>query len=84
VRRAGTPLTVAVIDVDHFERVDDEFGHAVPAARCCGTSPPLSSLLAENHVTHTVARWGGEEFLAIVPVALGDGRNRIKREPALL
>jgi diguanylate cyclase (GGDEF)-like protein/PAS domain S-box-containing protein len=76
MRRAGTPLTVAVIDVDRFKRVNDDFGHAAGDEVLRHIA---STLLAEKRVTDTVARWGGEEFLAILPVTLDGGRSFCER-----
>jgi diguanylate cyclase (GGDEF)-like protein/PAS domain S-box-containing protein len=66
--RAGTPLCVALFDVDHFKRVNDLHGH--------GTGDEVLKRVAATidrakRLTDTVARWGGEEFVAVLPVALG-------------
>jgi diguanylate cyclase (GGDEF)-like protein len=60
----GTPLTVLMIDVDHFKRINDEFGHATG-------DRVLAALAASIAVTVrppvVLGRMGGEEFLALLP-----------------
>jgi two-component system cell cycle response regulator len=63
-RRHGFPLAVLLIDIDHFKRVNDTLGHNIGdqvlqevAARLRG------SLRTED----TLGRWGGEEFLVLLP-----------------
>lgn len=55
---SGTPVTLAVCDIDHFKRVNDEFGHAVGdrVLRAVGAS------IAGECGDAVVARYGGEEF----------------------
>jgi len=66
VREGGGPVAVAMLDVDHFKRINDELTHAV--------GDQVLRVLAEilsDAVTRipggTVARIGGEEFLLVVP-----------------
>lgn len=62
--RDGQPLSVALLDVDHFKRINDEHGHD-SGDRVLRT---LGALLAE-HVRETdcAGRYGGEEFLLVLP-----------------
>ncbi|HEY4015093.1 MAG TPA: diguanylate cyclase [Polyangiaceae bacterium] len=78
-KRAGVPLSVAVFDIDHFKRVNDEFGHAMGDEVLRQVAATLS---AEKRVTDTVARWGGEEFLAVLPVSLDGARVFCERARA--
>lgn len=63
-RRSGRPLTVVLMDLDHFKTVNDTAGHGVgdevlkQAARW---------LLASLRDSDVVARYGGEEFVAVLP-----------------
>jgi len=63
-RRAGTPLCVALLDLDHFKRVNDTFGHH-EGDRVLVTVAGV--LRAQARITDVIARWGGEEFLAVLP-----------------
>ncbi len=68
-RRYGQALSVAIVDIDHFKKVNDEFGH--PWATRCSPAPRTPLLLREG--SDTVARWGGEEFALIAPMTTEEG-----------
>jgi diguanylate cyclase (GGDEF)-like protein len=63
-RRVGTPLTLVLVDVDHFKRVNDEHGHAAGDAVLHDVAQVLIECVREMDV---VARYGGEEFGIILP-----------------
>jgi diguanylate cyclase (GGDEF)-like protein len=67
MRRTGLPFCVAMVDIDHFKRVNDTFGHA---AGDIVLGQVASTILGEARITDTIARWGGEEFLAILQGSL--------------
>lgn len=66
MRRERRPLGMVMVDLDHFKSVNDTYGHAVgdrvlqAAARC------FSSTIRGGDY---VGRWGGEEFLIVLPGA---------------
>ncbi|HET7541114.1 MAG TPA: diguanylate cyclase [Polyangiaceae bacterium] len=66
--RAHTPLCVAFFDVDHFKRVNDAHGHATGDEVLTRVAQTLAH---SKRLTDTVARWGGEEFIAVLPVGIG-------------
>jgi two-component system cell cycle response regulator len=63
-RRHGHPLSVAIVDLDHFKRINDSQGHAVgdevliAAVRAMG---------AHTRAEDQLGRLGGEEFLVLLP-----------------
>jgi diguanylate cyclase (GGDEF)-like protein len=60
------PLAVLIIDIDHFKRVNDAHGHLVGDQVLVGVAHTLVGQLREYDV---VGRFGGEEFVALLPGA---------------
>ena len=63
-RTLSTRLFVALLDLDHFKQVNDEFGHDVGDAVLIAFANACQRQLRSNHV---FGRFGGEEFLLIMP-----------------
>ena len=64
VRRYGKPLSLVMYDIDFFKHVNDTFGHDVGDY----VLQALTDLVKENiRTVDTVARWGGEEFMVLMP-----------------
>ncbi|MDP4299365.1 GGDEF domain-containing protein [Leptothrix discophora] len=59
-RRSGQPLTIALVDVDHFKAVNDQHGHAQGDAVLMQIG---ACMRAQLRAVDGLARWGGEEFL---------------------
>jgi len=66
---ADRPLSVVVVDLDHFKTVNDAFGHAEGDKVLVAAADRLRSIVREDDV---VARLGGEEFALILPGVDGD------------
>lgn len=64
--RTGTPLTVVMVDLDHFKVVNDTYGHAVGDDLLVLLATTMASSLRADDV---VARYGGEEFVVVMPGA---------------
>lgn len=65
-RRYGTPMALAMYDLDYFKRVNDTFGHDVGDH----VLQAVTGLVKENiRATDVVARWGGEEFMVLMTQA---------------
>jgi diguanylate cyclase (GGDEF)-like protein len=64
--REHTQLAVLIIDIDRFKLVNDRWGHLVGDAVLRGVGKCLSTEVREYD---TVGRFGGEEFVAVLPAA---------------
>ncbi len=69
-RRYGTPLSVILTDIDHFKQVNDRFGHNMGDEVLVRVASTLQETLRQVDL---VGRWGGEEFLVILPDTDLDG-----------
>ena len=63
-REAGTPLSLLVIDVDHFKRINDRFGHPEGDRVLRAIAASLAEIV---HADDRVFRIGGEEFAVLCP-----------------
>ena len=63
-RRYGSPLSLVLLDVDHFKRVNDTFGHDVGDAVLIELAALIRVLMRS---VDSLARWGGEEFVVLTP-----------------
>jgi diguanylate cyclase (GGDEF)-like protein len=78
--RYGTPLTISMLDIDYFKNINDTYGHVVG-------DEVLRSLASElrDHIRYpdTIGRYGGEEFLIVLPhstsKAAGEQAERLCR-----
>lgn len=64
--RYGQRFSIALCDIDHFKRVNDEHGHLAGDA----VLRQFAALLqAQTRASDALARWGGEEFVVLIPMA---------------
>lgn len=73
---SGGPVSVVLFDVDHFKKVNDTFGHDVGDEVLVRVGEALK---ASARVGDFVARWGGEEFLAVVRADEAGARRLAER-----
>ncbi|WDS37912.1 GGDEF domain-containing protein [Pseudoxanthomonas sp.] len=64
-RRSGEPLSLLMIDIDHFKQLNDAFGHQAGDTRLREVARALAD--ATTRALDVVARYGGEEFAVILP-----------------
>ena len=65
-KRYGNPLSLIIMDIDDFKRINDEFGHARGDAVLVRVGQLLERQVREVDVP---GRWGGEEFVVMLPQA---------------
>ena len=72
--RYGAPLSVVLLDVDHFKDVNDTYGHQKGDEILVAFASLLKKFCRAND---TAARYGGEEFLMILPQSNAQGAFKI-------
>ena len=82
-RSAGTPLSLLLFDIDHFKQFNDTFGHAAGDMILRGFA---RTVRAELDKQKSFYRWGGEEFVVLLPGCDLDAAavigNRLRRTVA--
>ena len=72
--RYEQPLSVLMIDIDHFKQINDDYGHETGDAALRLIADVMGTTLRAGDV---LGRWGGEEFLAILPSTGRSGATRV-------
>jgi two-component system cell cycle response regulator len=88
-RRQRLPLSVLMVDVDYFRRINDDAGHAAGDQVLRAVAHRMSGTMRTEDVA---GRWGGEEFLVLLPATDLDGawisgeriRSAVSRTPVAL
>ncbi len=73
VQRYGQPLTVAIMDLDRFKSINDEYGHSQGDSVLNRYARDVLTVFRQHDM---VARYGGEEFAVILPNTEADGALR--------
>jgi diguanylate cyclase (GGDEF)-like protein len=69
-RRYGQPLSLLMLDIDHFKRINDKYGHPAGDAVLKALAEILT---AHTRDLDTACRYGGEEFVVLLPFTDVDG-----------
>ena len=82
--RTGKPLCIALIDLDFFKAINDQYGHQAGDDVLCSFARDAAQLLRETDI---IGRWGGEEFLVLMretadPVAGQGAIDRMRKSTA--
>lgn len=77
-RRHGEPFTLCILDIDHFKQINDSHGHSIGDEVLKGFSERIRTMLRRMDVIgrddseRVFGRYGGEEFLLLLPYAEGE------------
>jgi diguanylate cyclase (GGDEF)-like protein/PAS domain S-box-containing protein len=69
-KRMGLPFAVMMLDIDLFKAINDDYGHEAGDAVLCAM---VRACTAELRVLDVLARWGGDEFVFVLPGATSEG-----------
>lgn len=76
-RRTGLPFSLIMADLDHFKSINDRFGHA---AGDLALKSLVSLIQKRIRKTDILARWGGEEFILLLPDTPREGAVDLAEE----
>lgn len=77
IQRNQTPLSLIIVDLDHFKRLNDTYGHLAGDKVLVRAASVIRDMLRKGDV---VMRYGGEEFIAILPGSdIEDGADIAER-----
>ncbi len=76
-QRAGQPMSVAILDIDYFKKVNDTYGHALGDSVLVQLVNLLQNRLRK---ADSLGRWGGEEFLVLLPNTDRQGARQLAEE----
>lgn len=71
--RNGEPLSIAILDLDHFKDVNDKYGRRIGDEVLKVLAKILEETLRKSDI---LTRWGGEEFVVLMPDSEADGGRR--------
>jgi diguanylate cyclase (GGDEF)-like protein len=73
--REGQPLSVLIVDLDHFKRINDSFGH--PFGDRCLKAAAQALRASLHRASDVLARYGGEEFAVLLPASDADAAQHV-------
>ena len=63
----NTPLSIGIVDIDHFKQVNDNYSHLVGDKVIKCFADLFTKHIAQSALKVKLARWGGEEFTLLIP-----------------
>ncbi len=78
-KRYGTPLCCLMLDIDHFKKINDLYGHDAGDKVLSGVAQRFTQRLREVDLA---ARYGGEEFAILLPQTPGEGARVVAERMA--
>ncbi len=73
-RQTGLPLSVIFADIDHFKKINDNYGHQVGDSILIAVARILKSAMRASDIA---ARYGGEEFVCLLPNTPVEGTQMV-------
>ncbi len=73
-KRTGVAISVILCDLDHFKNINDRYGHEAGDAALVKVAAVLKGALRESDA---LGRWGGEEFIAVLPATAAAGAKEV-------
>ena len=73
-RRRGRSICLALIDIDHFKRINDSYGHLAGDDILRGVCERIAPVIREDEM---LARYGGEEFAILLPEAAIENARKL-------
>ena len=77
--RSGLPLSALLLDLDHFKQINDTYGHGRGDEVLAAAAEAMRAAVRESDF---VGRYGGEEFLILLPAPVPRARSRAPRSCA--
>jgi diguanylate cyclase (GGDEF)-like protein len=75
-QRSGRPFAILLLDLDHLKLINDRYGHLVGSRALCR----LGRVLRVNcRAMDTAARYGGDEFVLVLPEAGAEAAERVSQ-----
>jgi len=75
-RRNGRPAVLVILDIDHFKSINDRYGHPIGDEVLCKVAKVL---LESSRKSDSVARYGGDEFVIMLPETTLRGAEEASR-----
>ncbi|HLD10023.1 MAG TPA: GGDEF domain-containing protein, partial [Methylophilaceae bacterium] len=72
--RSDTPMSIVFIDLDNFKQINDKYGHEAGDQALKAASQSLRAAIRSGDM---LVRWGGEEFVVILPGATGNSAQQL-------
>lgn len=76
-RRRQQPFSILVLDLDEFKAYNDQHGHLEGDRMLCRVATALAGAVRANDI---IARYGGDEFIVVLPNTPGESARRVARE----
>lgn len=77
-RRQGYDISLLLLDIDHFKRVNDTYGHLAGDECLASVAKEVDEMF--NRPSDVVARYGGEEFAVVLPYVSEDNALRLAEQ----